>query len=263
MLNGSILLGLKNGSICDLPWSDAGTTKPNVVMTSHCDGEVWGLDIVSLPGGELRMITSADDNRVLAYNPKTKMVLAEGIVNQPSTKKHKDKGGFKGGASSMSSQPAHCQSRCVAYNDTLHHLAVSDNKGIVTIREVDWAAVDARTPGSLDNVKKTLFKEVKKAEWIETMVFSPDSKHLAVGSHDNTIYLVDTKTYKKHIKLTGHSSFITAIDWAADGSFIRSVCGAYELLFFNIGTKKRDPSGASNTVGTVWANQTCKLGWNV
>jgi len=108
-----------------------------------------------------------------------------------------------------------------------------------------------------------LFKEVKKAEWIETMVFSPDSKHLAVGSHDNTIYLVDTKTYKKHIKLTGHSSFITAIDWAADGSFIRSVCGAYELLFFNIGTKKRDPSGASNTIGTVLANQTCKLGLNV
>ena len=263
LFNGNILLGLKNGSICELPWSEGGTAKPNTIMTSHCDGEVWGCDIVSLAGGELRMLTSADDNRVLAYNPKTKMVLAEGVVNQPSTKKTKDKGGYKGGASSMSSQPANCQSRCVAYNDTLKHLAVSDNKGIVTIRDIDWTAVDARTPGSLDNVKKTLFKEVKKAEWIETMVFSPDSKHLAVGSHDNTIYLLDTKTYKKATKLTGHSSFITAIDWAADGSFIRSVCGAYELLFFNIGTKKRDPSGASNTVGTVWDNQTCKLGWNV
>lgn len=75
--------------------------------------------------------------------------------------------------------------------------------------------------------------------------------------------MVDTKTYKKHIKLSGHSSFITAIDWAVDNSYIRSVCGAYELLFFNIGTKKRDPSGASNTVATVWADQTCKLGWSV
>ena len=205
---------MKNGSVCELPWSQGGTAKPNVVMTSHCDGEVWGLDVVSLGGGEYRMLTSADDNRVLAYNIKTKQVLAEGIVNQPSTKKTKDKGGFKGGASSMSSQPANCQSRCVAYNDTLKHLAVADNKGHVTIRTIDWAAVDARTPGSLDQVKTTLFKEVKKAEWIETMVFSPDSKHLAVGSHDNTIYLCDTKTYKKHIKLTGHSSFITAIDWA-------------------------------------------------
>lgn len=185
MFNGNILLGLKNGSICELPWSAAGTVKPNVVMTSHCDGEVWGLDIVTLADGSLRMLTSADDNRVLAYNPKTKVVLAEGIVNQPSAKKVKDKGGFKGGASSMSNLPANQQSRCVVYNDTLKHLAVADNKGIVTIREIDWAAVDARTPGSLDVVKKTLFKEIKKAGWIEVMVFSPDSKHLAVGSHDD------------------------------------------------------------------------------
>jgi WD40 repeat protein len=133
-------------------------------------------------------------------------------------------------------------------------LAVSNNKGIVTIREVDWALVDARESGSLDNVKKTLLKEIKKAEWIETMVFSPCSKFLAIGSHDNMIYLLDTKTYKKAVKLTGHSSFITAIDWSMDSKFIRTVCGAYELLFFNAGTKKRDPSGASNTVETVWCD---------
>lgn len=95
------------------------------------------------------------------------------------------------------------------------------------------------------------------------MVYSPGSKYLVIGSHDDQIYLYDTKTYKKPTKLSGHSSFITAIDWAIDSSYIRSVCGAYELLFFNIQTKKRDPSGASNTVGTVWADQTCKLGWNV
>jgi WD40 repeat protein len=27
--------------------------------------------------------------------------------------------------------------------------------------------------------------------------------------------------------------------------------------------RKRDPSGASNTVEVVWADQNCKLGWNV
>jgi len=88
------------------------------------------------------------------------------------------------------------------------------------------------------------------------MVFSPDSNFLAIGSHDNTIYLVDTKTYKNTntTKLSGHSSFITALDWSLDSKYLRSVCGAYELLFFNIGTKKRDPSGASNTIETVWAD---------
>jgi WD40 repeat protein len=105
----------------------------------------------------------------------------------------------------------------------------------VTIREIDWAAVDARTPGSLDNIKKKdLQKENKKHNWIECMVYSPGSKYLVIGSHDDQIYLYDTKTYKKPTKLSGHSSFITAIDWAIDSSYIRSVCGAYELLFFNI-----------------------------
>jgi len=37
-----------------------------------------------------------------------------------------------------------------------------------------------------------------------------------------------------------------------DSKYIRSVCGAYELLFFNIDDMKRDPSGASNTTKTTW-----------
>lgn len=242
-------------------------------MTSHCDGEVWGLDFVEIADGEFRIITSADDNRVLAYDVKKHKALAEGIVKEVKKKK-KDKGGYKGGASSMSSQPPESQSRCVAYCKELKHLAVSNNEGHVTIREVDWAKVDAREAGSLDNViHKDLFKkDVKKAEWIEAMVYSPNAKHLAVGSHDNFIYLLDTKKYddKKAVKakLKGHSSFITCIDWDVSSTWLRSNCGAYELLFWNLDKIKnkkdpRDPSGASNTVETIWADQTCKLGWNV
>ena len=48
-----------------------GTAKPNVVMTSHCDGEVWGLDVVDIGNGQMRMITSGDDNRILTYNLET------------------------------------------------------------------------------------------------------------------------------------------------------------------------------------------------
>lgn len=137
LFNGQILLGLKNGSLVEIPWSVDGKGRPNVIMTSHCDGEVWGLDCIDLGGGELRMITSADDNRILAYDPKRHLALAEGRIGVPSGKK--PKGGYKGGASSMSSQPPNCQSRCVAYNHTLGHLAVSDNNGVVYIRNVDWS----------------------------------------------------------------------------------------------------------------------------
>mmetsp|Transcript_5834 Transcript_5834/g.9345 ORF Transcript_5834/g.9345 Transcript_5834/m.9345 type:complete len:125 (+) Transcript_5834:1743-2117(+) len=45
--------------------------------------------------------------------------------------------------------------------------------------------------------------------------------------------------------------------------YIRSVCNAYELLFFNIPDCSQDKSGASNTTGTEWASQHCKFGWSV
>jgi len=44
---------------------------------------------------------------------------------------------------------------------------------------------------------------------------------------------------------------------------IRSVCGAYELLFFDVESKKQDPSGASSTKDTTWHTSTAKFGWSV
>ena len=169
----------------------------------------------------------------------------------------------KGGASSMSTKPPGEQSRAIAYCEKLKHLAVANNDGYVTIRVVDMDDVFASKEGSLDKVKKTLFKTLKKLEWIEVMAYSPCTKYLAIGSHDNKIYLYGTKTYSKAHKLNGHSSFITGLDWSLDSKYLRSVCGAYELLFFNVEKKKHDPSGASNTVETIWADHTAKFGWNV
>ena len=98
-------MGLKNGSIVEFPYTADGKGKQNVVMTSHCDGEVWGLDICELDDGEMRIITSADDNRLLAYNPKEFKALAEGKVNVDGGKKKKGKKEkpARGGASTMSS----------------------------------------------------------------------------------------------------------------------------------------------------------------
>lgn len=95
------------------------------------------------------------------------------------------------------------------------------------------------------------------------MAYSPDGEHLAVGSHDNNIYLYSSSDYTKVATLKAHNSFIVSVDWSADGKFIRSVCGAHELLFFNVEELKQDPSGASNTVDTVWQTSSAKFGWLV
>lgn len=153
---------------------------------------------------------------MLAYDINTHKALAEGIVKEPPKKKKKDKGGYKGGASSMSSQPSDCQSRAIAYNSELKHLAVANNTGEMTVREIDWDAVGKREPGSLDKVVHSWPTDKKKGQWIECMAYSPCNEYLAVGSHDNMIYVYlakkKYKLFKK--KMTGHSSFITALDWS-------------------------------------------------
>ena len=171
-----------------MPLAQDGTEKKQVIMTSHCDGEVWGLCVITLDDKSIRCITSADDNRLLAYNAHDHVALTEGKIMAPPAKKEKDDGKFKGGASSMSEQPSQCQSRAIAYCHKLKHLAVANNTGIVTIRLIDWKKVDSKEKGALDDVKFTTKcqKDEKKARssWIEMMVYSPCSNFLAVGSHD-------------------------------------------------------------------------------
>ncbi len=78
-----------------------------------------------------------------------------------------------------------------------------------------------------------IFSTKDAKEWIEVVKYSPKGDKLAVGSHDNIIYIYSTTDYKLLGKCNKHNSFITSIDWSVDGNFIRSVCGAYELLFYN------------------------------
>ena len=89
----------------------------------------------------------------------------------------------------------------------------------------------------LNKDKYELFKASKR-EWIEVMEYSPCGNYLAVGSHDNKVYIFSTKSYKLRYKMDKHSSFITGIDWSQDSTYIRSVCGAYELLFYSLKMKK-------------------------
>ena len=95
------------------------------------------------------------------------------------------------------------------------------------------------------------------------MQYSPDGKKLACGSHDNNIYIYETTNYNLLGTCSKHNSFITSVDWSADGSYLRSICGAHELLFFKGDTYQQDPSGASNTVSTIWATNHAKYGWLV
>jgi len=237
MFNGSIVAGLRDGTILEISGSDATTE----VMKSHSTGETWGLAIAD----DSHFVTSGDDNKVLSWDMGDRKCCAEAeVCDEESHPK-------AGGASTLSDlAPSQC-ARAVAINAGGNgHVAVGHNDGRVTIRS------------STNNLKvtKTL---TDSDEWIECMAYSPDGSKLAVGSHDNNIYVYDTSDYSLAGTCSKHNSFIVSVDWSEDGSYLRSVCGAHELLFFNGEDYSQDTSGASNTVETKWATSSAKYGWLV
>mmetsp|Transcript_14405 Transcript_14405/g.24550 ORF Transcript_14405/g.24550 Transcript_14405/m.24550 type:complete len:122 (-) Transcript_14405:551-916(-) len=82
----------------------------------------------------------------------------------------------KSTASSLSSFPPHQQGRSVAYNSRFGHVAVSNNYGDVSILDYN-------------NLANLLQSITKPKEWNEVMVYSPDNNYLAIGSHDNGVYV--------------------------------------------------------------------------
>jgi WD40 repeat protein len=57
-----------------------------------------------------------------------------------------------------------------------------------------------------------------------------------IGSHDCKMYVYRWETHKLLHTLKGHTSHITHMDWSADGAFLQSNCGGYELLFWEVAT---------------------------
>ena len=96
------------------------------------------------------------------------------------------------------------------------------------------------------------------------MKYSPCGAYLAVGSHDNKIYIYKVSDgYSLYATFDKHNSFVTALDWSVDSTYIRSICGAYEKLYFNVTKKEFDNSGMTNTKDLAWDTLSIKKGWDV
>ena len=69
----------------------------------------------------------------------------------------------------------------------------------------------------------------------------------------------------KYLKrLRGHSSFITHLDWSMDNQLIRSTCGGYELLYWEVAAGRQILSSLDNIEGdTLWSTNTCIFGFEV
>ncbi|XP_076816178.1 echinoderm microtubule-associated protein-like 2 isoform X2 [Clavelina lepadiformis] len=104
------------------------------------------------------------------------------------------------------------------------------------------------------------------SEQHDVIRFSPDGNYLAIGSHDNFIYIYnvseDGRKYSKHGRCSGHSSFITHFDWSKDSKYLQSNSGDYELLYWDVETSKQITAAASLR-DVEWHTQSCTLGFSV
>lgn len=102
-MDGSILIGHDSGVIvtCDIE-----TEAQQVHAVSHCDGEVWGLEVNNERG---TFYTSGDDNQFMEFDLAARRVVRKGKVwsNEYNNGKPYELTKIRSTASTLSSCPAH------------------------------------------------------------------------------------------------------------------------------------------------------------
>ncbi|XP_074516632.1 echinoderm microtubule-associated protein-like 1 isoform X3 [Sebastes fasciatus] len=103
-------------------------------------------------------------------------------------------------------------------------------------------------------------------EQLSVMCYGPDGNFLAIGSHDNYIYIYavaeNGRKNSRVGKCSGHSSFITHLDWSVDSQYLVSNSGDYEILYWIPSVCKQVVS-VETTRDIEWATHTCPLGFQV
>jgi microtubule-associated protein-like 1/2 len=197
-----------------------------ILTKSHSgDGELWGL--TTIPGTGL-FVSGADDSRIIIWNSTARTY--EKDIRVPRGKV-----------------------RAVATNGA--DLAASTFEGSVFVYKLSSISSSDSNP--------VPFKEIKDGrEELASLTYSPDGKLLAVGSHDNNVYLHNTQGYELITKLSAHQSYVKHVDFSADGKWLQSCCGAYELLYWDL-AKKAQHKTPHELKDVQWATQNCTLGWGV
>ncbi|XP_012633680.1 echinoderm microtubule-associated protein-like 3 isoform X1 [Microcebus murinus] len=120
----------------------------------------------------------------------------------------------------------------------------------------------------LDTETREIVSDVTDGnEQLSVVRYSPDGLYLAIGSHDNMIYIYsvssDGAKSSRFGRCVGHSSFITHLDWSKDGNFIMSNSGDYEILYWDVAGGCKQLKNRYESRDREWATYTCVLGFHV
>ncbi|CAK7297933.1 Echinoderm microtubule-associated protein-like 4 [Vulpes lagopus] len=194
-----------------------------IEVQGHTD-ELWGL--ATHPFKDL-LLTCAQDRQVCMWNSVDHRLEWTRLVDEPG--------------------------HCADFHPSGTVVAIGTHSG-------RWFVLDAET-------RDLVSIHTDGNEQLSVMRYSVDGTLLAVGSHDNFIYLYvvseNGRKYSRHGKCTGHSSYITHLDWSPDNKYIMSNSGDYEILYWDIPSGCKLIRNRSDCKDTDWTTYTCVLGFQV
>ncbi|XP_032881456.1 echinoderm microtubule-associated protein-like 4 isoform X4 [Amblyraja radiata] len=194
-----------------------------VEVQGHTD-ELWGL--ATHPFKDL-FLTCAQDRQVCLWNSVDHTLEWSKILDEPG--------------------------HCAEFHPSGVVVAIGTHSG-------RWFVLDAET-------KDLVSIHTDGNEQLSVMRYSPDGNYLAVGSHDNFVYIYTVaengRKYSRQGKCTGHSSYITHLDWSPDTNFIMSNSGDYEILYWDIQNGCKLIRNRSECRDMEWYTYTCVLGFHV
>uniref|UniRef100_A0A673B1D9 EMAP like 2 n=1 Tax=Sphaeramia orbicularis TaxID=375764 RepID=A0A673B1D9_9TELE len=208
-----------------------GTTKNAIIKASFPDtltaivqghtDELWGLDVH--PTME-QFVTCSQDRHVHLWDTNSHQPLWTKTIEDPG--------------------------RSAGFHPSGSVLAV----GTMTGR---WLVLDTDT-------RDLVSMHTDGNEIISNIKYSPDGNFLAVASHDNFVYIYavteNGRKYSRVGKCTGHSSFVTHLDWSSDSQHLVTNSGDYEILFWT--SSGKHVTNMDTVRNIEWATSTCTLGFN-
>jgi microtubule-associated protein-like 6 len=225
-----ILVGTRGSEIFEISATDGSDVNQGPLIKGHCAFELWGLAVHPT---KPQYCTVGDDKTVRVWDIASRKLVS-----------------FK---------ELDSMGRTCAYSPDGTTIAVGLGGRVGRgAGKKDGAFLILNEPDL-----NTLHEGRDSQQWISEIKFSPDGKTLALGSHDNNIYLYDvTNNFSKRTVFAKHNSYITHLDFTKDSQHMHSNCGAFELLFADVTTGSQIPAAAA-LKNADWETWTCVLGWPV